>query len=205
MSDGTVSDPRPYAALLAKGEDRRLQILAAAQRLLTRNGMRGTTLGQIAKEAGVTSAGLLHHFDSKEQLVHAALDARDAFDDANSDRAGDIRDQLEGVARRFRDAPELIGLFTVLLGENLDSEAPMHPRFLKRYRTAIETVADSIRRGQATGRYRTDLDPEVKAVEVVAFLQGIETSWLLDPTIPLTEVFGEYIASLTGVLAAEPS
>lgn len=32
---------RPYAALLAKGEDRRQRILAVAQRLLTRHGSRG--------------------------------------------------------------------------------------------------------------------------------------------------------------------
>ena len=39
---------RPYDALLAKGEDRKQRILAVAQRLLTRNGWRNTTLAQIA-------------------------------------------------------------------------------------------------------------------------------------------------------------
>ena len=75
-----MADQRRYATLLAKGEDRRQRILAAAQRLMTRNGSRGTSLGQIAREAGVTPAGLLHHFDSKEQLLQAVLDARDADD-----------------------------------------------------------------------------------------------------------------------------
>ena len=67
--------------LLAKGEDRRQRILAVAERLLARNGWRNTSLAQIAKEAGVTPAGLLHHFESKEQLLNAVLDARDADDD----------------------------------------------------------------------------------------------------------------------------
>ena len=80
-----MTDPRPYATLLAKGEDRRQRILAVAQRLLTRNGGRGTTLGQIAQEAGVSSAGLLHHFESKDQLLHAVLDARDAADEVTLD------------------------------------------------------------------------------------------------------------------------
>jgi AcrR family transcriptional regulator len=194
-------DPRPYAALLAKGEDRRQRILAAAQRLLTRHGMRGITLGQIAREAGVTPAGLLHHFASKEQLIHAALDARDAYDQENRDRPGDIIEQLERVAERFRRTPELIGLFTVLLAENLDPDAPMHERFFGRYRAAVDTVAEGIRRGQRAGRYRADLDPAVKAVEIVAFLNGIETSWLLDPSIPLVEVFREYTGSLSRQLA----
>lgn len=191
-----MTDRRPYAALLAKGEDRRARILAVAQRLLTRNGGRGTTLAQIAQEAGVTPAGLLHHFESKDQLLHAVLDARDADDEANADRFGDIIEELEKVTERFRRAPDLIGTFTVLLTENLDPEAPLHGRFLVRYQAAVQTVADGIRRGQHSGRYRADLDPAIKAVEIVAFLTGIETSWLLDPSIPLTDVFREYTRSL---------
>ena len=70
-----MSVPRRYDSLLAKGEDRKQRILDVAQRLLTRNGWRNTTLAQIAGEAGVTPAGLLHHFESKEQLLHAVLDA----------------------------------------------------------------------------------------------------------------------------------
>ena len=70
------ADRRPYATLLAKGEDRRQRILAVAERLLARNGWRNTSLALIAKEAGVTPAGLLHHFESKEQLLNAVLDAR---------------------------------------------------------------------------------------------------------------------------------
>jgi hypothetical protein len=95
-------------------------------------------------------------------------------------------------------------MFTVLLTENLDPEAPLHPRFLRRYRSATDAVAEGIRRGQRAGRYRTDVDPAVKAVEIVAFLYGMETSWLLDPSIPLTEVFREYTGSLARQLAPRP-
>jgi len=200
-----VADQRRYATLFAKGEERRQRILAAAQRLLTRNGSRGTTLGQIAQAAGVTPAGLLHHFASKEQLLHAVLDARDADDLANTDLSGDIIEQLEGVTERFSRAPDLIGMFTVLLTENLNPESALHERFLSRYRDGVENIADGIRRGQLAGRYRSDLDPAVKAVEVVAFLTGMETSWLLDPSIPLVEVFREYTSSLAGQLARSPS
>jgi AcrR family transcriptional regulator len=196
-----VSDSRPYAALLAKGEDRRQLILAVAQRMLTRNGWRSTTLGQIAREAGISPAGLLHHFQSKEQLLNAVLDARDAYDEARWHPEDDIIKQLYGVAERFRQAPELIGMFAVLRMENLDPETPLHRRFLARHRVAVDTVAEGIRRGQDAGRYRTDLDPAVKATEIVAFLNGIETSWLLDPAIPLDEVFTMYIASLVQQLA----
>jgi AcrR family transcriptional regulator len=201
MRSVPAPDQRPYAALFAKGEERRQRILQVAQRLLARNGWRGTTLGQIAKEAGVSPAGLLHHFESKDQLLHAVLDARDAYDLAHADPAGDLLEQLAKVVERFHRAPELIGTFAVLLIENLEPAAPLHERLLDRHRGAVEIVAEAIRRGQRAGRYRADVDPVVKAVEITAFLNGMETSWLLDPSIPVDEVFTEYTRSLMAQLA----
>ncbi|KAA9156193.1 TetR/AcrR family transcriptional regulator [Amycolatopsis acidicola] len=197
-----MSDQRPYATLLAKGEDRRQRILAVAQRLLTRNGWRNTTLGQIAREAGVSPAGLLHHFESKDQLLHAVLEARDAYDDAHRELSEDLIEQIDGVSERFQRVPELVGMYVVLLLENLDPDAPLHDRLLDRYHAAVGTVADGIRRGQRDGRYRADIDADLKAVEVVAFLYGMETTWLLDPSIRLPEVFAEYTRSLARQLTA---
>lgn len=191
-----MTSPRPYATLLAKGEDRRQRILLAAEHLLARNGWRNTSLQQIARNAGVSAAGLLHHFTSKEQLLHAVLDARDADDDIHADRSGDLIEEIRRVAERFTRAPELVGTFTVLLAENVLPEAPLHDRMLHRYRSAVEIVADLIRRGMDDGRYRTDLNAAAKAAEIIAFVNGMEMSWLLDPSIPLTEVFAGYAETL---------
>jgi hypothetical protein len=125
------------------------------------------------------------------------LDARDADDDAHADRTGDVLEQLEQVGARFERSPHLIGMYSVLLIESLDPEAPLHGRLLARQRAAIDTIAAGILRGQRAGKYRNDIDPAVKAVEIVAFLNGMETSWLLDRSIPLTEIFKDYTRSLT--------
>ena len=197
-----LESPRPYASLLAKGEDRRARILTVAERLLARNGWRATSLAQIAKEAGVTPAGLLHHFESKEQLLNAVLDARDADDVAHADyRSGDLITELGRVPERFERAPELVGTFTVLLVENIAPDAPLHDRMHKRYRDAVDIIAEIIKRGQSDGRYRPDFDAATKAVEILAFINGMETLWLLDPSIPLTEVFKGYAESLGHDLA----
>jgi AcrR family transcriptional regulator len=196
MRRSPVPVARRYDTLLAKGEDRKQRILDVAQRLLTRNGWRNTTLAQIAGEAGVTPAGLLHHFESKEQLLHAVLDARDADDDSHADRAGDLLVEIARVADRFTRAPEMVGTFTVLLIENILPDAPLHDRMLTRHQEAIDIVAELIRLGQTDGRYRTDIDPAMKAVEILAFVHGMETIWLLDPSIPLSEVFKEYAETL---------
>ncbi|GBE67602.1 TetR family transcriptional regulator [Mycobacterium sp. MFM001] len=192
---------RPYETLLAKGEDRKQRILKVAQRLLTRNGWRNTTLAQIAGEAGVSPAGLLHHFESKEQLLHAVVDARDADDDAHADRAGDLISEIAAVADRFHRSPELVGTYTVLLAENMDPDAPLHDRLLTRYQDAVGIITGLIRRGQEAGQFRMDIDVTVKAVQILAFITGMETTWLLDPSIPLTEAFKEYAESLARDLA----
>jgi AcrR family transcriptional regulator len=192
---------RPYDSLRARGEDRKQRILTVAQRLLTRYGWRNTTLAQIAGEAGVSPAGLLHHYSSKEQLLHAVLDVRDADDDANADRAGDLISEVAAVADRFYRSPELVGTYTVLMAENLDPDAPLHDRLFTRYHDATDIIAELIRKGQRAGQFRMDLDVTVKAVQILAFISGMETTWLLNPSIPLTEVFKEYADSLARDMA----
>jgi AcrR family transcriptional regulator len=202
----TVS--RPYETLLAKGEDRRQHILEVALRMLASGGSRATTLGQVARAAGMSTAGLLHHFQSKEQLLHAVLDARDAQDEAAADLEGDLESQLRGVRgrfHRFERSPELVSMFIVLLCENLDPAAPLHERFLGRYRSGVASIAASIRRGQQAGRFRTDVDPAVKAAEVIAFLHGMEATCLLDPAVPAVQVVSGYTRALVAQLAVKAS
>ena len=198
-----MTSARPYATLLAKGEDRKQRILAVAQRLVTRNGWRNTTLAQIAKEAGVSAAGLLHHFESKEQLLHAVVDARDADDDAHADRSGDLLEQIARAGERVDRAPDLVGTYSVLLVENLMPDAPLHDRLLARQQAAVEIVADLIERGQKSGRYRDDFDAALKAVQIVSLVNGMEISWLLDPSVPLQEALQEYARSLAREFAPD--
>ena len=56
----------------------RARILGAASSVFTERGYRGATLDAIARAAELSRAGLLHHFASKEELLLALLDARDA-------------------------------------------------------------------------------------------------------------------------------
>jgi AcrR family transcriptional regulator len=193
---------RPYETLLAKGEDRRQHILEVALRIMVTGGGRATTLGQVARTAGMSTAGLLHHFQSKDQLLHAVLDARDAQDEAMADLDGDLEAQLRGVRRRFERRPGMVGLFIVLLCESLDPQAPLHERFLRRYRSGLAAIAKGIGRGQQAGRFRADVDADLKAREVLAFLYGMEATWLLDQAIPVAQVLDEYTRGLLEDLCA---
>jgi hypothetical protein len=103
---------------------------------------------------------------------------------------------------RFDRPPGMVGTFVVLLCESLDPDAPLHERFLRRYRTGLAMIAAGIRRGQHAGRYRADVDPDIKAREVLAVLYGIEAGWLLDPAMPVAAVYAGYTSGLLQELCA---
>jgi AcrR family transcriptional regulator len=174
-----------------KGQRRREKILAAAIRHVARNGGRGTSLAQIATEAGVTQQGLLYYFASKDELLHAALDIRDQRDVVPRLDPWQGLEFLDGIVERihrWRQEPEMVGMFTLLLVENLGDHAPLRDRLEKRYSLVHKEYADGVRAAQANGTARADIDPDLKAIEIIAFLNGLETSWLLNSSLPVEDV-----------------
>ncbi len=56
-----------------KGERTRAEIVAAAYRLFLQHGYHGTSMRQIARQAGVALGGIYNHFASKEDIFIAVL------------------------------------------------------------------------------------------------------------------------------------
>jgi TetR/AcrR family transcriptional repressor of nem operon len=57
----------------------RARIVAAAARLVRERGLEGTGVADVMRDAGLTHGGFYRHFDDKDALVAAALEA--SFDD----------------------------------------------------------------------------------------------------------------------------
>jgi AcrR family transcriptional regulator len=80
----------------------RERLLAAADELFYRDGVKSVGIDRIVQQAGVAKASLYNLFGSKDELVEAYLDARHAG----------TRDQVERVLTRFRTPRErLLGVF----------------------------------------------------------------------------------------------
>lgn len=73
--------PKPSAPRAAseapptKGEATRAALLAAAHKLFLQQGFHGTSMRQIADEAGLAVGGIYNHFATKEEIFAAVLDA----------------------------------------------------------------------------------------------------------------------------------
>ena len=209
------SAPRPKVSS-AKGLETRERIVDVAVRFIARNGARGTSLGDIAAEAGVSQAGLLYHFGSKEALLNAVLDRHLTFTEEwlwpeGSDPGLRI---LTIIAEHMASWPaqphdggvySLLGMNTVVLAENVGDDTELHPRLVDGYRTTIDRVATTLLAAQRRGEMRADVDARLKAMEIIAFCYGMEAAWLMNPTIPVAEAAAQWAAQQTVLLAAGPA
>ena len=185
-----------------RAEQRRAEIVSVAAELFSRTGYRGTALAEVAAAAGITQPGLLHHFGSKEGLLLAVIERRDADSEAYATQllGEDAEDRLAGLpafARRNADRPGLARLFAVLVAESLEPQAPGHRHFVERYRTLRTIVAKMIASAQVAGEVGGHVDPVLKATEILATLDGLQTQWLLDPAeVDIVESVEAYTETL---------
>jgi AcrR family transcriptional regulator len=79
----TTTSPKvsttPPAEPMTKGERTRAMLLDAAKRLFVSQGYHGTSMRQIADEAGLALGGIYNHFDNKEDIFIAILAERHPF------------------------------------------------------------------------------------------------------------------------------
>ena len=180
---------RAMKSVSAKGEARRELIVDAATRLVARNGSRGTNLAEIAAEAGVSQSGLLYHYPSKEVLLNAVLDRRDETEDEilwqDADAGLGILDVIADNVTRWASHSHTVGMHTVLVVENLGDDGVLHPRLASRYHLTVDRISSVLAAAQDRGEIRGDVDSRLKAIEIIAFINGLETAWLLDPEIPV--------------------
>jgi AcrR family transcriptional regulator len=185
----------------AKGRERREEILRAAMELFGARGYRGTTIAQVAERAGLTDAGLLHHFPSKEHLLIAVLQHREARDiermrSARRASTTPLEALLE-LCRRNAADPHIVQLFTVMAAETLDPDHPGHEAFVERYRDRRRGTARLLAAARQDGSIAADIDPERLAAQVLAMYDGLQLQWLRDPAeVDMVALFEDFLARL---------
>ncbi|BDZ65447.1 TetR/AcrR family transcriptional regulator [Agromyces mangrovi Wang et al. 2018] len=179
---GQRRQPRSRPATLARRRD----ILDAAIEIFGNKGFAGGTLQEIADQVGMTHAGILHHFGSKDALLLEVLDHRDA-----TDVEGLEEQHIPGGIELFRHLVRtaminahragIVQAFVVLSAESVTDDHPGREYFLKRYSVLRGQVADAFRevcaeRGVAAGE-----TIDLAAASILAVMDGLQVQWLLDP------------------------
>ncbi|ANJ28603.1 TetR family transcriptional regulator [Agromyces aureus] len=167
---------------------KREEILTTALDVIARNGYRRTSVKELADAVELSQAGLLHYFSSKEELFQEVLRKRDEVDTATYGL--DVERSIDSffeVIRHNSEVPGLVQLYAQLSTEAADAAHPAHEFFVRRYDTFRATFGGMLREEQAAGRLDPEIDVERTANLFLAAADGLQTQWMLDPTIDMAE------------------
>lgn len=167
--------------------DGRERVMEAALEVFSSRGFRGGSLNEIATRSGYTRAGLLHHFPSKEAVLVALLERRDAalgITEIVVD--GDLT--LRELADRFAQdlATVLARRDLILLAHVMTAEAggDAHPAaewVRTRERRLRDGLTNAAQRSIDRGELPAGTNARAVAAVVLAVVEGLESQWLVDP------------------------
>jgi AcrR family transcriptional regulator len=183
----------------AKTIERREGVLKAAMNVFGTRGYNKGALVEVAEQAGMTHAGVLHHFGSKEGLLVAMLRYRDGEEVAGVP----ARARTEGPAflQHLIDTVEenthrrgVVQAYSVLSGESVTEGHPAQDYFRQRFANLRSDIARVL--GEVSGN--TDQrELEDAASGLIALMDGLQVQWLLAPdTIDMPRILKRAIDDL---------
>ena len=162
-----TTDSAPDASTARRGRPGYDQetVLRRAIDLFNRQGYDATSMGDLARELGLTKSAIYHHVPSKEHLLASGLD--EALDALSSTVAAIAATSDESAERRLRTAirssveilVEHLPAVTLLLrarGNSVVEQAA-----LDRRRAIDDALAELVRDAVREGSLRTDIEPEL--------------------------------------------
>ena len=178
------------------GSERKAQILEVVLRLVNDHGVQGTTTARIARAAGVTEPTLYQYFESRRDMLLAALDL--VFDRATevveSSHEGDAVERLrkigeyhtrETAAKQLRFVDPLFEFIVA------PPETGLLDRVRSRNLVILDSLAAIVEEGKAQGRIRPDVDAKRVAWRVMGFYWFEDVSSLME----LGEVVSEGLST----------
>lgn len=163
---------------------RRQAILRAAMEVFAVRGFRGASLVEIAESVGMTHSGVIHHFGTKEQLLLAVLDFRDAsdvdsFTDHEAPKGAAFLEHLIATAEQNAKRPGIVQGYAVLSAESVTEGHPAQEYFRDRFQGLRWMLTDALR--IVTDGELPDERLDAAASGIIAAMDGLQVQWLLDP------------------------
>jgi TetR/AcrR family transcriptional regulator, fatty acid metabolism regulator protein len=162
--------------------DRRRTLLDAAVRVFARRGYHAARVGDIAEEAGVAHGLLYHYFSSKEEVLETVfretwtelLGALREVEESGEPAEEQLRQIAAILLRSWRRDPDLVRVLVreVARGAELG-------RRVEEIADAFAAIERVVRRGQAEGTFREDVDARLASVVFYGAIEEILTGWVL--------------------------
>jgi AcrR family transcriptional regulator len=205
----------PNAADNSSDEAKRARILRAAFDVCARRGVAAARMEEVAARAQVSKATLYRFFESKQQLLLAALMASYEEDprvvaegaEPTDDPRRELDQLLEGLVRVLEHStPDLRVFYQVwgVVGEDPVSRDKLDAFMRSFHAERNRELAQLVRRGQLAGVFRAGVSPEVVAESVDALLDGYCYWATFDPDSATPDALRASFDTLVrGVLVAD--
>jgi AcrR family transcriptional regulator len=139
-------------------------------------------VGDVATEAGVAYGLVYHYFHSKEELLETIfretwtqmLDAIAGVEALEESAREQLRKVVAIVLRTWKHDPDLV---RVLVREV--TRTPHLQREVTELEHAFDALERIVRRGQAQGSFRADIDAQLAAWSLYGALEEILTGWVM--------------------------
>jgi AcrR family transcriptional regulator len=162
------------------GEDRREQIIDAAMRVFAQKGFARASNRDVAREAGITTGLIYYYFESKEDLLKAALEERSPIQ-IMAKIPPEMLEQPPAVllpllltrVLSLVESERFVSIVRVMLPEVLHGSAEIAPILLSFFQRVIVFLSDYLRTQIARGNVRADLDADITAQVVVSNMIGM--------------------------------
>jgi AcrR family transcriptional regulator len=170
-----------------QSEQTRRQIIDTAARLFAGKGFHGTSMAELASATGLTKGAFYHHFESKDALFFAVVESvREKWQNAVASEALQAQNALDQLAilldshaRLLRREPTLCLVMTGLSAEMQDGNPGFMAALYSVYSALILFIEEIIRRGQADGQIRDDVEARLVALNIVGLLRGVSCFGIL--------------------------
>ncbi len=206
-----MSTQRRRTGTRPETQARRQSILKAATEVFGNKGYANGTLAEIADQVGMTHAGILHHFGSKDHLLLEVLTYRDQTDvehlrERHIPGGLDLFRHLVRTAFANAKRAGIVQAFVVLSGESVTEGHPAREYFMRRYSTLRAEITEAFEQ-VCQERGITDPGPiRYASAAILAVMDGLQVQWLLDPSVELAEATEFAIESIvSAVLNPVPS
>lgn len=170
-----------YVKTAAKRE----AIVTAALDVFSTMGYTGGSLKAIAEQAGLTQAGVLHHFPNKQAVLEALLSDCDERWSAETNPDANNKDEVLGSLLTMMacdpELPKLASLYSRLSAEAISPGHPSHAYMCHRNMSVRRAVTQLLCRLQAQGQVDTGSDPRDLSRQLLALAEGFRLQWLLEP------------------------
>lgn len=166
----------------AKGIAKRAEILDVALEVFALEGYRGTSLRKVASLCNLSLAGVMHYFDSKEDLLVQILRRRDARNEITG-TVEQQEDRFADVLGQGHNEPGLIALYVTMAAAASNPEHPAAAYFQERNARLLKISEDSYYTGKPA--------PSAEELEyyrtmtrlILAAADGLQLQGLVDRSI----------------------